>query len=159
MLKGLRIGLGFGLASGAITTLGLIVGLVSSTGSKLAVIGGILTIAIADSFSDALGVHISKESEGGSTEKEIWQATFFTFFFKAVFASTFIIPVLLLPLWTALYVSISWAALILIIQSYELAKNNKTKPIKTIFEHLLIAVIVIFLTYFAGIFISRLGLA
>ena len=49
-----RVGMSFGLTSGIITTLGLIVGLHSGTHSKLAVIGGILTIAMADAFSDAL---------------------------------------------------------------------------------------------------------
>ena len=58
-----RVGMSFGLTSGIITTLGLIVGLHSGTHSKLAVIGGILTIAMADAFSDALGIHVSEESE------------------------------------------------------------------------------------------------
>ena len=48
----LRVGLSFGLTSGVITTLGLIVGLASGTESKLAVIGGIITIAVADALSD-----------------------------------------------------------------------------------------------------------
>ena len=75
----LSIGLHFGLTSGIITTLGLMVGLSSGTNSKLAVIGGILTIAIADSFSDALGIHISEESENIHSSKEIWISTFSTF--------------------------------------------------------------------------------
>ena len=62
-----RVGMSFGLTSGIITTLGLIVGLHSGTHSKLAVIGGILTIAMADAFSDALGIHVSEESEATHT--------------------------------------------------------------------------------------------
>jgi hypothetical protein len=54
-----KIGLSFGLTSGLITTLGLMIGLNSGTNSKLVVIGGILTIAVADSLSDSLGIHIS----------------------------------------------------------------------------------------------------
>ncbi len=46
----IRKGFGFGLTSGIITTLGLIVGLHSSTHSKLAVIGGVIIIAIADAL-------------------------------------------------------------------------------------------------------------
>jgi hypothetical protein len=41
----LRTGLSFGLTSGIITTLGLMVGLHAFSGSKLVVVGGILTIA------------------------------------------------------------------------------------------------------------------
>ena len=71
MRHSLRVGFSFGITSGIITTLGLMVGLNSSTRSGLVVIGGILTIAIADAFSDALGIHISEESENRHTAKEI----------------------------------------------------------------------------------------
>ena len=54
MKHSLKVGFSFGLTSGIITTLGLMVGLHSGTNSKIAVIGGVLTIAIADAFSDAL---------------------------------------------------------------------------------------------------------
>ena len=53
-----RAGFSFGLTSGAITTLGLMVGLHSGTHSKVVVMGGILVIAVADALSDALGIHI-----------------------------------------------------------------------------------------------------
>lgn len=43
--------------------------LYSRTGSKRVVIGGILTIAIADALSDALRMHVFKESEYGSKKR------------------------------------------------------------------------------------------
>jgi len=86
MKHSLKIGFSFGLTSGIITTLGLIVGLHSGTHSKLVILGGILIIAIADAFSDALGIHISEESEGKHTTKEIWESTIATFLAKFVFA-------------------------------------------------------------------------
>lgn len=67
----LKTGLCFGLTSATITTLGLMVGLHSFSGSKVVVIGGILTIAIADAFSDALGIHISEEAENVHAKREI----------------------------------------------------------------------------------------
>lgn len=74
MLKGsLKTGLSFGLTSGIITTLGLMVGLHSGTHSKLVVAGGIVTIAVADAFSDALGMHVSQESENQHSSREIWK--------------------------------------------------------------------------------------
>ncbi|MGB6865995.1 MAG: VIT1/CCC1 transporter family protein, partial [Candidatus Aminicenantaceae bacterium] len=91
MKHSLKTGFSFGLTSGIITTLGLMVGLHSGTHSKLVVIGGILTIAIADSFSDALGIHISEESENKHTKKEIWESTISTFLSKFVFALTFVV--------------------------------------------------------------------
>ena len=106
----LRIGLSFGMTSGIITTLGLMVGLSSGTHLKIAVIGGILTIAVADAFSDALGIHMSEESERKHTDREIWQSTISTFFFKFIFALSFMIPVLLLDLQTAIIVAVIWVS-------------------------------------------------
>ena len=75
MKHSIKKGFSFGLTSGVITTLGLIVGLHSGTHSKLVVIGGVLVIAVADALSDALGIHISEESENKHTQREIWEAT------------------------------------------------------------------------------------
>lgn len=156
MSKSLNVGRDFGLASAVITTLGLMIGLESSTSSKIAVIGGILTIAVADAFSDALGIHIAKESEGNFSKKEVWQATMSTFAFKAVFACSFLVPVLLFPMPTAIYVAIAWGLMILTIQSYHLAKAQGTKPWEIIREHLLIAIVVIVITHFVGLGIAKL---
>lgn len=158
MVKGFKVGFGFGLASAVITTLGLMVGLLTSTGSKLAIIGGILMIAISDSFSDALGIHIAKESEGNFTKTEVWQATIFTFLFKMIFAASFLIPVIFLPLYPAIYLSLVWGAIVLIFQSYKLSKDNGSKATMVIFEHLLIATVVVVITFYAGTLISNLGL-
>lgn len=150
MKKSFKVGMGFGLASATITTLGLMIGLESSTGSKLVVMGGILTIAIADSCSDALGIHIAKESEGDFTHKEVWQATIATFLFKAIFTCSFLIPVLLFPLNFAIYAALVWGAIILIWQSYNVARDLKTKARSAIFEHLSIALFVVVATHYAG---------
>jgi len=52
-----------------------------------------LTIAIADAFSDAVGIHFSKESEGCSTY-EIWLSTIITFCSKFFVALSFVIAIL-----------------------------------------------------------------
>jgi len=92
----LRVRFSFGLTSGVITTLGLMMGLYSGTHSRLAVIAGILTIALADSLSDATGIYLSEESENVHSKREIWESTLFTFVFKALFTSTFIFPNIIL---------------------------------------------------------------
>ena len=152
----LRKGFYFGLTSGIITTLGLIVGLHSGTHSRLVVLGGILTIAIADAFSDALGIHVSEESENKHTEKEIWESTFSTFFSKFVFALTFIIPVLLFELFTAIIISVIWGLSLLGIISYKLAKEQKAKSWKVVTEHLVIGLIVIVITHYVGDWIGSI---
>lgn len=155
MRHSLKIGLIFGLTSGIITTIGLMVGLHAGTHSKLVVIGGVLTIAIADAFSDAIGIHISEESESRHVDKEIWESTVATFLAKFVFASTFIIPLLLLQLFTAIVVSVAWGLSLLGVLSFFIAREQKIKPWKVIAEHLVIAIVVIVLAHFTGDWISK----
>ena len=126
------------------------VGLHSGTRSKVVVIGGILTIAIADAFSDALGIHISEESESKHTAKEIWESTIATFLSKFVFALTLIIPILLVELQTAIVVSIIWGLSMLSILSFSIAKQQKVKPWRVVAEHLIIALVVIVITHYVG---------
>lgn len=146
----IKKGFGFGLTSGVITTLGLIVGLHSGTHSKIVIIGGILSIAIADAMSDALGIHISEESENKHNPKEIWESTISTFLSKFIFASTFIIPVLFLNLSLALITCILWGLSLITIFSYYIAKLENVRPYRVILEHLFITVAVIVITHFLG---------
>ncbi|MCX7778899.1 MAG: hypothetical protein N2259_01480 [Patescibacteria group bacterium] len=156
MKHSFKTGFSFGLTSGIITTLGLMVGLHSGTHSKLIVIGGILTIAVADAFSDALGIHLSEESENKHSSQEIWQSTFATFFAKFIFASTFIIPLLLFKLSTAIIVNIIWGLSLLSLFSLIIAQKQKTKRWKVVIEHLIIATIVISITHYLGDLISKI---
>ncbi|MDO8669186.1 MAG: hypothetical protein Q7K65_02745 [Candidatus Buchananbacteria bacterium] len=151
-----KSGLNFGLTSAVITTLGLMIGLLAGTGSKLAVLGGILTIAIADAFSDALGMHISEESKDGDKQKEIWQTTIATLASKFLFAITFILPVILVDIKSAVIINCLWGVFLLTIISLMIAKSQKRKPLGIIAEHLFIASIVIVVSYFAGVLINRL---
>ena len=151
MKHSLKTGLCFGLTSGIITTLGLIVGLNAGTHLKSVVIGGILIIAIADAMSDALGIHISEEAgHENISDKEVWESTISTFFFKLIFALSFIIPVLFFELKTAVIISIIWGLFLLTGFSYYLAKERKINPIKVIGEHIIIAILVILTTHFVG---------
>ncbi|MEM5829857.1 MAG: hypothetical protein QW040_03990 [Candidatus Aenigmatarchaeota archaeon] len=150
----IKIGFSFGSTSGIITTLGLIVGLHSGTHSTLAIIGGILTIAIADAFSDALGIHISEESENKHTEKEVWQSTLSTFLSKFIFAMSFILPILLFELKTAILISVVWGLSLLSLLSYHMAKKQKKKTWKVVAEHLIIALAVVAITHYIGDWVS-----
>lgn len=150
----LKIGLSFGLTSGIITTLGLIVGLHSGTHSRLVVLGGILTIAIADAFSDALGIHVSEESENKHTSREIWESTISTFLSKFAFALMFCIPVLMFELTIAIIISVIVGLLILGILSYGLTGEGKAERWKVVAEHMIIALAVIVIAHYAGDWIS-----
>jgi len=157
MKTSIKKGFSFGLTSGIITTLGLIVGLHSSTHSYTVIIGGILVIAIADALSDALGIHISEEAENKHTTKEIWEATIATFLSKFIFALMFIFPILFLELATAIIVCVVWGLLLITIFSYYIAKKQNVNPYGVVLEHLIIAIIVITATHYIGDWIATLG--
>jgi VIT1/CCC1 family predicted Fe2+/Mn2+ transporter len=152
----LKIGISFGTTSGIITTLGLMVGLNSGTHSQATIIGGILTIAIADSFSDALGIHVSEESEGKHTEREIWESTIYTFLAKFIFASIFIIPILFLELSIAIIVSIIFGLSLLSILSFLLSRKQNKKTWRVVLEHLIVALVVILLAHYIGNWVASL---
>lgn len=145
----IRKGLSFGLTSAIITTLGILVGLEAGTGNKGVVLGGIITVAIADALSDSLGMHISEES-AAQGRRSVWEATFATLLSKFIFALTFILPVAFLELGLAVIISVVWGLCLLSFLSYKIAQFENENPFHVIGEHLGIMVLVIVLTHFVG---------
>ncbi len=150
----IQVGLSFGLMSGAITTLGLIVGLAAGTQSRLAVIGGIVTIAIADALSDALGIHVAEEAENVHSEREIWAATGATFVAKLIVASSFLIPVLLFDLVTAVAVSVAWGITVVTLLSFQIARTQGAKWLPVVAEHVVVAALVVAVTHVLGTLVA-----
>lgn len=152
---GARTGLFFGATSGVITTVGLITGLYAGTRSVAAVLGGIFVIAVADAMSDALGIHLAEEADPDTTTGHVWAATISTFLNKFIFALSFAVPLLLLPLDTAVAASLLWGMLVIVVLSYFLARTQNTRPLHVIGEHLGIAVLVVVLSHFIGVWVNR----
>lgn len=151
--KGARTGIFFGATSGVITTIGLIVGLHAGTESLVAVLGGILVVAIADALSDAMGIHLAQEADPESTDDHIWAATVWTFVTKLVVALTFALPLLWLPLQTAVIVCVAWGLLVITLLSAYLARVQAVRALTVITEHLGIAIVVVTVSYFIGIWV------
>lgn len=145
-----QTGIGFGLTSGVITTVGLMVGLNAGTHSRIAVVGGILIIAIADALSDALGIHLAEEARTAEMTRHVWEATLSTFLAKFFTAGTFAIPVLLFDLPTSIIVSICWGLLVLMALTSVLARQQGLAPWKAIGEHVLVAAGVVTVSYYVG---------
>ena len=147
---GARAGLFFGATSGVITTVGLLTGLHAGTHSLTAVLGGILVIAVADAMSDALGMHLAEESDPNTTHGHVWHATISTFLTKFVFAASFAVPLLLLPLGVAVVASVAWGMIVIGVLSYFLARAQDERPLPIIAEHLGIAIAVVLLSHLIG---------
>ncbi len=143
------------MTSGVITALGLMVGLHSGTHSKLVVVGAIISIAIADPLSDAVGIHVSEKSKGAS-RRQIWVSTLTYFLSEFLFEITFLAPVLIFELSTAVIVAVAWGLAILSVLSYHVARSLNQNPARMIAEHLLMAVFVVTATHFLGEWVSRM---
>lgn len=150
MRPSVKTGLSFGLTSGVITTLGLMVGLHAGTHSRTVVLSGIVTIAVADALSDAMGIHLSEESKNGGSTIHIWESTVATFVGKLFIALSFVVPVLLAPLPTAVLVSVLWGLSLLALLSFVLARAQRIAPWKVIGEHLVIALCVVTVSHYVG---------
>ena len=143
-------GLGFGLTSGVVTTLSILIGLDAVSDSKPVIIGGIITIAIADAVSDALGIHISEESQGKTKHIHIWTATVTTFLSKFSVGMSFLIPVTLFDVKIAIILSVIWGFFLITVFSYITAVKRKENPFVTIIEHTVITGIVLTVIHFTG---------
>ena len=152
---GARTGLFFGATSGVITTTGLIAGLNAGTHSVTAVLGGIFVIAVADAMSDALGIHLAEEANPNATTYHIWSATISTFINKFIFAISFAVPLLLLPLDQAVIASLIWGTIVIIALSFFLARAQKASPFLIVAEHLGIAILVVVFSHMIGVWVSR----
>lgn len=157
MILGIKKGIGFGLTSGVITTLGTLLALYLLSGEKTVIIGGIISIAIADAVSDALGMHISEESEEEKETKHIWTATVWTFLSKFIFAFSFVFPVIFFSLKTAIIVSLIWGYFLITVFSYKIAKDREENPFYAIFEHTFITTVILIIIFFTEKIINKIG--
>ena len=112
-------------------------------------------MAIADGLADAAGLHMAEEAEVEKgilkhTQKKIWLTTFLTFFCVSISTLTFAIPFLIFSIKTALFLAIGWGMSLLILSNLYIAKITKENPIKLIFEHILLAISVIIVSYLVG---------
>jgi VIT1/CCC1 family predicted Fe2+/Mn2+ transporter len=156
--KSYKTGISFGLVSGVLTTLGLLIGLGVGTQSKEVIIGGILTIAVADALSDAFGVHLSQESTGENSKKQIWESTISTFLSKFLLALTFLIPVLIFDIKTARIIDIVWGFVVITLISLLssiLNRVEKKELISAVLEHVLLFIFTVTLSYLIGTFIDK----
>ncbi len=147
----------FGIASAVLTTLGIIVGLNVATSSLIAVIGGIVAVAVADSLSDSIGMYSAEKSKRGVSQISAFKSALNVFLGKFVFTLTFIIPFLLFSVNIAIYISIIWGLLLLAFVNFQIAYIQSESIPKTILKNLGIAIFVIIVSYLAGYIVGLIG--
>lgn len=141
----------FGIISGTITTLGMIISLfIVSSSSKInlkVLASGILGLALGDSFSDGLGLYYSNRGEGDDRDKsrDIGLATTL---YKIIFTMSFLPIMVVFPSITGLIISIVWTHFLVIYATLQI--EEKSVGVETIVKHLLVLWVVIILGYFGG---------
>ena len=131
-----------GSTAAIITSMGIVAGLGQSDSLKMITIASLLTFAIADNISDALGIHIYKESEGAG-KKATLRATFGNFFTRLGVVLSFVIIVLLCNAHIALLLCTAWGLGLLSFISYRIALIKGSDPRREIFWHLVVSAVVI----------------
>lgn len=145
----------FGGTAAIITNVSLIVGLGSAGTNKGPILGGLLTLALADNISDSLGIHMYKEAEGGGARLS-WQATALNFLARLLVSSSFISIVLLFSVARAIPIAIGWGLLLVVVMSYWVTIGGRPGRglIAEIVKHLAVAVAVIAASRFVGMLIA-----
>ena len=136
----------FGATSAVITGLAVIVSLSRTANPVIGITTALVVIAIADNISDSFGIHVHQESQKESVI-EIRKTTFANFVTRIAVVSIFLLLVILLPMTVAVALSIVFGIAVISIISYFIAKEQKVKPHKIVFQHLLTTVLVIFGSY------------
>jgi vacuolar iron transporter family protein len=146
----------FGATAAISTSIAIIAGLDAFANAKTGIIGALLIIALADNISDSLGIHVYQESTCTKPGKESAAHTVTNFLTRLVLTFIFIGIVYFVPIAYAAVVAVIFGLGILSAMSYLIALNQKVNPYKAILQHVGIAVIVLFVSHFAGMLIKAL---
>lgn len=146
----------FGITSGILTALGLLVGVAFATGERLAVIAAIVTIAVADSGSDAFGVYMTRIAERGTSRRTALRHALLTVVGKFCFPLTFLVPIVTLPLSTAIWVDVVWGLIALSTLSTEQAIVAHESIGKTICRNVGLAIGIIAFSGLAGAAVDKI---
>ena len=139
----------FGSTAAIITNISLIVGLETARSGKGPILGGLLTIALADNISDSLGIHMYKETEGATARLTVL-ATVLNFTARLLISFSFIAIVLMCSTDQSIPVAIIWGFALISSGSYWIARRNKENVFLETLKHLLVALVVIILSHSVG---------
>ena len=145
--------LSFGGPAAIVTSMGLIVGLDTATATKMAVIGSLLIIGIADNLTDSLSVHIYQESER-LAERQAFRTTVANYVSRFIVTISFVLLFALLPASTAILFCLLWGLFLLCGLSYLLAKERQVSAVAEIVKHVGVAFAVIAISRALGLCIE-----
>lgn len=151
-------GMTFGMMDAIINVVGIIIGL-SVIGDKLAVFVAILVAGIANSLGNAAGFHVSEESEGIHTRRDVWKSTIMAFLGTFFVTIILLMPLLFLSLAGAVLTSVSTGIVLLLLLGFVVSRISgfgRGRMLMLMLEYLLMGIIVIVVAYYLGLFASTM---
>jgi len=160
MNSSLRQGIFFGANSGVLTTTGLITCLVQTNITKNYLIISIMSLAIADSISEAYGMYISKKAKDieDDSQNPIY-ALVGLLIMKFVVVVSFLIPLIFsndLKYFKNLYWTIGWGLFLILIIDYNISTLREESFLSYIIPHTLILFMIVYLTQLFGKRINKI---
>lgn len=145
--------LSFGGPAAIVTSMALIVGLGAATAGKMAIIGSLLVIGLADNLTDSLSVHIYQEAER-LAHRQALSTTVANYVARLTVTASFVLLVGLLPARTAAIAAVAWGTFLLSGLSYLLARARQVSATGEIFKHAGVALGVIVMSKAIGLAIQ-----
>ena len=142
----------FGVMDAIINVVGILIGL-GVVGNKVTVILGILVAGLANSMGNAAGFHVSEETEGIHSRREVWMST------AQAFVGTFSVTLLLLAppffldLFTGTMISLVMGISLLLGMGVFVGKRMKCSRKEIVhlaIEYTITGILVIIASYFLG---------
>ncbi len=151
-------GMTFGVMDGVITVLGVLAGLYI-LGDRTVVIAGMLIAGMADSLANAAGIHVSQETEGEHSRREVMMSTIMAFLSTFVVTLILVLPHAFLGLYAASLASMALGLTMILGTGFfvgkKLGKGSK-KTGKIMLEYMVMALVVIGISSLIGLFVRDL---
>lgn len=145
-------GMTFGAMDAIINVLGIVVGL-GVMGNKVAVVVGLVVAGLANSMGNAAGFHVSEETEGVHTRREVWFSTILSFCSTFFVTIILLLPLLLLSLANAIVASVSMGITIMIFLALFVGRrlgHGRKDGVKLVLEYVAMGVIVVIAAFYLG---------
>lgn len=130
--KEIQQGISYGIISGTLTTIGIILGFIHSNGIKKKIIlTAIISAVIADSISDGYSIYFSNKTIFNDNKQAI-KGGVVTFAIKLSVGLTFCLPFIFSNnIITSIYICIIWSYILLFLDSLYIAKIKHYDSIQT----------------------------
>ena len=139
----------YGGTAAVITSIGLVVGFVTATGSRGALVGSLLIVGLADNITDSLSIHIYQESEGLEAARAL-RTTAINSATRLLVTATFVVLAVLVPRSWLAPAAIIWGTLLLSALTQALARERHVSTGRELGLHLSVAAAVVFLSWVIG---------